>query len=116
MERAVASLSLGLAMTVAAVSGASPLHLLAEPVDAGVRLTIVGSSRVACDTSYELKVVGAAGGNRSVQRGSARLAPGKQVVIATTTLGNQASEHWSATLSVDSCDGKHYEQVETGPR
>ena len=113
----MAALPLGIlvAMTMASAPGpASPLHLVADPVDSGVRLRVVGSSAVACDASYELEVVGSAGGNRSVQRGSARLAPGKQVVVATTTLGNRASSGWSATLRVDGCDGHRYEQVETG--
>lgn len=109
-------IGLGVAMMIAAVSHIAPLRLVADQVDAGVRLQVIGSSPVACDASYKLQVVGGAGGNRSVQSGKARLAPGKQVVIATTTLGNRASEQWSATLSVDACDGKRYEQIETGPR
>lgn len=106
------------AMTIAASSAAasseqpqSPLRLASTPVDGGVRLRIVGLSPIACNASYELEVISQAGGNRSVQRGAAQLQPGDEVVLATATLGGNGAASWSATLRVDSCDGRHFEEV-----
>ena len=109
-----------LAMTAATISGTAwsgepmPLRLIAEPVGTGVRLQVVGSSPVACEARYELEVAASAGGSRSVQRGSAKLKPGSDIVLATTTLGGNSSDGWSATLSVEACDGSHYKQVKSG--
>lgn len=109
-----------LAVTIAAAQGAAPsdgqapLRLTAEPVETGVRLQVIGLSPLACDARYELEVAASAGGNRSVQRGSARLRPGHEVVLATTTLGGTGAAGWSATLRVDSCDGRHFEEVKHG--
>ena len=106
-----------LAMTMAASSAdasESPLRLVSGPAPEGVQLRIVGLSPVACGAHYELEVVGQAGSNRSVQRGAAQLLPGKEVVLATTTLGGKGAGGWSATLRVDSCDGRHFEEMQ-GP-
>jgi len=91
---------------------ASPIRLEAEPFESGIRLRVVGHSEIECAAEYELEVSASAGGNRSVQRGSARLQPGREAVLATTTLG--LSDGWSASLRVVSCDGKRYVQKEGG--
>lgn len=104
-----------LAMTIAAASGhASPIRLEAEPVDAGVRLRVIGLSPVACEASYELEAAGDTGGNRSTQRGTAHLRPGVETVLSTTVLGGEAAGKWSATLRVEDCGGRRYEEVKRG--
>lgn len=109
-----------LVLTIAAAPGVAPadrpmpLRLSAEPVDAGIRLQVIGLSPVACEARYELEVAAAGGGNRSVQRGSVKLRPGHKVVLSTTTLGRKGAVGWSATLRVDSCDGRHFEEVKHG--
>ena len=109
-----------IAMTISASAGAggtgspnSPLRLVADKVATGVRLRVVGLSPVACDAKYELEVSSGSGGNRSVQRGAAKVTPGPEIIFATTTLGGQGAGNWSATLRVDACD-RHYEQTLDG--
>jgi len=104
-----------LAMTFATASGpASPIRLEVEPVDAGVRLRVVGLSPVACEARYELEASGDTGGNRSTQRGSAHLRPGVESVLSTTVLGGEIAGKWSATLRVEDCDGRRFEEVKHG--
>jgi hypothetical protein len=91
-----------------------PLHLVTEPVGAGIRVRVVGESPVACEAHYVLEVASdpAEGANRSVQRGAARLGPGVATTIATVTLANAGSKAWTARLGVEPCGGaKTYEET-----
>lgn len=88
-----------------------PLQLIAEPTESGVNVVILGDSEVECVVEYELLVQGgkSGNGNRSVQRGRARLLPRQKVVVAKTSLGATASAAWNARLQVKSCKGMSYE-------
>jgi hypothetical protein len=95
-----------------APSGA-PVRLIAESVGTGVRLRVVGNSAAACEARYELAVSGDTirGGNRSIQRGTARLQAGVPATLATVSLGSVNPKGWEARLSVEPCDGARYVQV-----
>lgn len=94
----------------------SPIHLRVEPTKAGVQLRVVGSSPVTCLARYELHVIAAMGGNRSVQSGSARLQANREITLVTTGFGGKIDDGWSATLRVEACDGRRYEEVKRGSR
>ena len=94
-------------------AGEPPLRLVAELVGTGIRLQVIGNSIAACEAHYELDVTGDSvrGGNRSIQRGTARLSPGVPATLATVTLASVNPDGWSAKLSVHPCGGERYEQV-----
>ena len=89
-----------------------PIQLVTESVDNGVRLIVVGDAAVPTEASYALEVSSDAsgGGNKSVQRGTARLVPGAATRLMTLTLGNIGDGKWSATLSVDPKPGRLYRE------
>ena len=94
-----------------------PLHLVTEPAGSGVRVRVVGESVVACEVHYVLEVANdsAAGSNRSVQRGAARLRPGVAATVATLTLANAGSKAWTARLKADRCEGgQAYDETARG--
>ncbi len=97
------------AMTAAPASEPVPVRLAVEPAGEGVRLTVIGESDVAMTARYSLEVVASEGGNRSVQRGEARLRPGATATLATVTLGH-AGRGWSAMLKVSPEGGAPYER------
>jgi hypothetical protein len=98
-------------MTALASGGAdpAPINLVAEPVDGGVRVRVVGSSSADFDAIFSLEVEG--GGNVSRHRGSARLRAGDEVTLSTVTIGVVAPAAWRARLRVEPSSGKQYEQV-----
>lgn len=86
----------------------SPIRLAVERGEHDVLLHVVGLTDTACTANYSLEVSG--GGNRSSQRGTARLRPNTPVTLARLKLASSGERGWSAKLSVDSCNGEHYEQ------
>ena len=90
-------------------AGPAPINLVAEPVDGGVRVRVVGSSSADFDAIFSLEVEG--GGNVSRHRGSARLRAGDEVTLSTVTIGVAAPAAWRARLRVEPSSGKQYEQV-----
>jgi hypothetical protein len=104
------------AMITSAAGGASeapasPIYLVAEAAEQGVRVTVVGASAADLDASFTLEVVG--NGNRSRHSGSATLRRGERVTLSTVTLGNAQPGQWEARLSVHPQGGRPYEQVRT---
>ena len=112
------TLAMVLAMAILAGVGKGPdvtekpIQLVTESVDNGVRLIVVGDASVPTEASYALEVSSdaAGGGNKSVQRGTARLVPGAETRLMTLTLGNIGHGKWSATLSVDPNPGRPYRE------
>lgn len=100
------------AMTIAAPTAnpAAPIRLEVESTAGQSILRIVGESPVTCSASYELHAADAAGGNRSVNRGTAQLAAGERRTFATVRLGTHPASKISAKLVVHSCSGATYEQ------
>ena len=107
---------LWLAVAAAGVSAAGsgavnhPLHLHVQEAAGIVEIQVVGSADKACEARYELEVQGANGGNRSVQRGNASLAPGAPRTLSTVRIGSSGEGTVSATLRVEDCSGNSYEQ------
>ncbi len=65
-----------------------PLHLVTEQVGESIRITVVGTSKVACHANYVLQVstVMEGGRNRAVQRGTAWMKPGAKTEVARPSL------------------------------
>ncbi|WP_129794163.1 curli-like amyloid fiber formation chaperone CsgH [Sphingosinicella sp. CPCC 101087] len=96
----------------------APVRLLVEERGQGVELKVVGESDEPVQAGYALEVTSdaAAGGNRSVQRGQARLVPGVTATLMTLRLGNVSDGGWSARLRVEPVGGAAYEEVlQSGP-
>ena len=89
----------------------SPIRLVVEQSEHGVLLQVIGLTKTACHASYALEVNG--GGDRSTQRGTARLQPNAPVTLVTLKLASRDGRGWSAKLSVDSCNGEKYEQYDS---
>lgn len=115
----MSGLASGLWLAVAAASGSAavgsaalngPLHLYVQETAGIVEIQVVGSADKACEARYELEVQGANGGNRSVQRGNASLAPGAPRTLSTVRIGSPGEGTVSATLRVEDCSGNSYEQ------
>jgi hypothetical protein len=109
-------------MTAPAAAGdtadpAAPVRLVAEDAGDAVRLRVVGESPRAFEGEYALEVSSdaAAGGNRTVQRGTVRLAPGVPATLMTLTLGGGGQGGWTARLRVEPADGAAYEEVRRAP-
>jgi hypothetical protein len=100
----------GTAPTRDGASRASPIRLTVEQNENAVVLQVIGLATTACHANYALEVTG--GGNRSTQRGTAALQPNAKVTLVTLRLASQSGSGWSALLSVDSCNGEKYEQLE----
>lgn len=92
-----------------------PIRL--DVVESGdkIVLTVVGSSDVAVDAAFKLKVAseGRGGVNRTNQSGRARLIPGKPVTMVTLSVANGEPSKWHATLDVEQ-DGVHSYTLERG--
>ena len=88
----------------------APVHLVTEAVDNGVRITVVGRSATVYDARYALEVSGGAG-NRSTQRGSVRLQPGKTSTMTTVTVATTPNAPWTARLKVEPAGAAPYEEV-----
>ena len=78
-----------------------PLRLITESAASGVRMSVLGLSATTCTATYALEVSSGPAGNRSVQRGVARLAAGVPAVVARVSLGGATT--WSARLAVGPC-------------
>lgn len=97
-----------------AASASVPTHPLQLQVKEGgdtVMMSLVGRSPLAWSGRYELEVAGGPNGasNHSVQRGTATIAPGATVTVATVKLGNRAGAAWAARLHVTPASGEPYE-------
>ena len=90
-----------------------PVRLEIAATDGGIRLQVIGRSDRPFAGSYALEVAAdaAAGGNRTVQRGGFRLAPGAPVTLMTLNLGLAGSGGWSARLRVEPASGPAWEEV-----
>ena len=87
-----------------------PIVMVTEPAGDAVRIQVIGDAAAETRASYTLEVASdpAAGGNRSVQRGTARLRPGERAKLLDLTLGNVAKGGWTAKLTVDPERGERY--------
>lgn len=88
-----------------------PLHLQVSQAGDQLVITLVGQSQAPLSASYVLDVGGGSPGgtNHSIQRGTARLQPGKPVTIATLRLGNSKGRNWTARLHVVPSTGEAYD-------
>ena len=96
---------------VAGEPSREPIMLVAEPVEEGVRVKVVGAPQHDLEATFSLEVTGA--GNQSRHNGSASLRGGETVTLSTVTLGTAGPGQWQARLAVRLEDGKSYEQVRT---
>lgn len=87
-----------------------PIVMTAVPSGEAVRIQVIGDAKAETRATYTLEVASnpAAGGNRSVQRGTARLRPGERAKLLDLTLGNVAKGGWTAKLTVDPERGESY--------
>ncbi|WP_114954872.1 curli-like amyloid fiber formation chaperone CsgH [Sphingosinicella terrae] len=94
-----------------AAAAEPPVRLVSEESAGGVRLSVVGESPVAVRGRYSLDVQSdpASGGNRTAQRGTVDLAPGRAATLMSLTLGN--AEGWTARLRFEPAGGEPYEIV-----
>lgn len=117
MSSALWALALSLMGASASAGDAPPVRLMLEDQGSAVRLSVVGESESAFQGGYSLEVVSdaAAGGNRTVQRGTVSLRPGVPVTLMTLTLGNVGEGSWTARLHVEPEDGRSYELVRSAP-
>jgi hypothetical protein len=99
------------AASAAAPPSARPLQLQVDDGGSQVIIRLVGESPTAFAASYELEVTGGSSGssNRSMQRGTARLQPGRSVTVATLRLRNSADANWTARLHVTPSVGAAYD-------
>lgn len=84
-----------------------PVRLVTEDRAGRLELRVVGQADRPIALTYSLEVTGG-GGNRTRQRGDARLEPGQRVDLMTLTLGNSQAG-WRARLSVQPETGEAYE-------
>lgn len=91
--------------------GDRPIRLVVEPQPTGVIVRVVGESAQAVEASYALEAGG--GGNRTTQRGTARLEPNVPVTLMTLTLST-GEQDWSARLRVTPTHAAAYEDVRSG--
>lgn len=90
-----------------------PIVLTTETTASGVTVQVVGEAPEPFQAAYTLEVSsGMSGGNRSVQKGTARLSPGQRAVLLTAHLGGSAGVHWKARLHVHPASGGDYEILE----
>lgn len=87
-----------------------PVRLVVAPQTGGVIVQVVGESAHPVVASYALEAAG--GGNRTTQRGTARLQPNVPVTLMTLTL--TSGQEWSARLRVEPADAEPYEDVRSG--
>ena len=100
----------------AATNVEKPLLLVTRSDAESIHIEVEGQSSSDCALEYELHVESGSDGNinQSVQRGRARLSPGRHIVVARTVLRIKPAEEWTARLTVQSCDGVQYELHRTG--
>lgn len=89
----------------------TPIYLVAEPAEGGVRVQVLGKSKASYAASFALQVE--AGGNVSRHLGSATLLGGEVVTLSTVTVGLAPAAQWRASLRVEPKSGNPYEQVRT---
>ena len=97
------------AMGAAAPPSDSPIRLVVERIDDGVRLKVIGASATAVKARYALEV--SSGGNRSQQRGNAVLRPAVPVTLVTLSLGHVTGTSGEARLHVVPETGAPYDEV-----
>ncbi len=85
---------------------ARPLTMRVDEDGSATVVNLIGISDYACSVSYDLEV--SQGGNRSIQRGVARLHPGLTTTVATVRL---APHPLYARLAVKPCGLKEYEET-----
>jgi hypothetical protein len=102
-------------IAVLSAGAATPPPIRLELIEAepGIELRVVGQSGSPYSARYALEVTSdaAAGRNRSVQRGNAKLRSGAAVTLVTLKLGNLRNGEWSAKLTVEPESGPAYEEV-----
>lgn len=99
-----------LLMTAQDAPDERPVRLVIAPQTGGVIVQVVGNSAHPVVASYALEAAG--GGNRTTQRGTARLQPNVPVTLMTLTL--TSGQEWSARLRVEPADAEPYEDVRSG--
>lgn len=104
-----------LAAIASSLSGAGaadrPIRLVVEAEGAVAVVRVVAQGHSKCNATYELIV--ASKGNRSVNRGTARLPAEDSVTLATVKVGHSADAATTATLKVTPCGKAAYEQAWT---
>lgn len=90
---------------------APPVRFVAESVDQGIRIQVIGAGETGYEASFELEVTSE--GNRSLHRGSVVLEAGQPVILSTVTVGLQAGRPWRASLKVEPKGRQAYEQVQS---
>ena len=103
-----------MALAASLTSGPSlnrPLRLDVDESGGQVIIRLVGSSPTPWSAQYDLQVTGGAArsNNHSAQRGTARLQPGQQTIVATVRLANSAGAVWTARLNVMPATGAPYD-------
>jgi hypothetical protein len=88
-----------------------PVRMVAEPVQQGIRIQVIGSADANFEASFVLEV--ASEGNRSLHHGTVALEPGQPVTLSTVTVGVPAGRSWRASLKVEPRGRQAYEQVES---
>ena len=103
------------AVAAAAIGGAQqpesrPIDLRVARNGEMLTLTVVGNAPTAVEARYALQVSSdvRGGGNRSTQRGSVRLQPGKPVTLIALSVGNARDGNWQAVLDVEPSTGAAY--------
>ena len=102
---------LGAALVTAPTAAPRPIHLQVNQADGQLVIKLVGESQAAVSARYELEIASGAGGssNRSVQRGTANLQPGKAVTLATLRMSTPKGGSWTARLHVTPSSGEPYD-------
>jgi len=105
-----------LAALAAVPAAERPIALLAEPNGEGALIQVVAAGdriHAAYDATYTLEVTSDldSGGNRSVQRGRAHIAPGDTNLFISLRLGRVTPGNWEARLTVEPGDGAAYEEI-----
>jgi hypothetical protein len=104
---------MGLIAMILAASAATagppphPLQLDVSRADDQVTIRLVGESATPVAAAYELEVTGKS--NRSAQRGTAMIRPGRPVTIATLRLGGAKGDLLTAYLHVVPSTGEPYD-------
>lgn len=100
----------GIAAAAAGTGSAHmPIRLDVEVVNGAQIVRVIAHSPVACAASYTLSVGQAGGGNRSVNRGTATIAPGSARTLATVSVKHGSTGAIPASLRVEPYEGGAYE-------
>lgn len=105
-----AAIILGAALVGTPTTG-RPIQLQVNQADGQLVIRLIGQSQAAISARYELELASGAAGstNRSVQRGTANLRPGKAVTLATLRMSNPNGASWTARLHVTPSSGEPYD-------